>query len=406
MDSPVEQRPPLSGLRVIDLSRVMSGPYCTALLADLGAEVIKIETPGTGDDSRHFGPYVDGHSVYFSLLNRNKKSITLNLKDARARELLFGLVATADAVVENFRPGVAERLGVDAKALQAVKPDLVYLSISGFGQAGEFRGRPAYDLIIQAMSGLMSTTGRPYGEPTCVGDSVADLVTGLFGAWSLMSALYARERDGQGRSIDLSMFDAMLALQLTSASRLFASGTAPQRVGNRHPVTVPVDTFPAADGWVVIVVSSNAFFARFARMLDHPEWVEDPQFCDNAARARHEPALKAAISAWTADRSVEDIVQRCLAADIPAGPVWDLQQAHAQAQQMGRELIVKPQVQDGGDPPTSRPSWPMVLQPARISGDPRTVMADPALGADTDALLTGLGVSVDELAALRARGAV
>jgi CoA:oxalate CoA-transferase len=389
----------LNGLRIVDLSRVMSGPYCTALLADVGAEVIKIETPVTGDDSRHFGPFVDGRSVYFSLLNRNKKSVTLNLKDERAREMLYALIDTADAVVENFRPGVAQRLGVDYETLKARNPSLVYLSISGFGQQGEFKGRPAYDLIIQAMSGLMSTTGRPGQEPTCVGDSVADLVTGLFGAWSLMTALFARERDGQGRQIDLSMFDAMLALQLTSASRLFASGTAPQRVGNRHPVTSPVDCFEARDGWAVIVVSNDGFFRRFAPLIGKPEWVEDPRFVDNLQRARNEPALKAAITAWSRERTVDEVVQACLEADVPAGPVWDLQQAHAQAARQDRGRVA--QAQDAERP------WPFVLQPAVFSsGDPAKVQADPLLGAHTDEVLQGIGIAPADLAQLRARGAV
>ncbi len=390
----------LSGLRIVDLSRVMSGPYCTALLADLGAEVIKIETPVSGDDSRHFGPFVDGQSVYFSLLNRNKKSVTLNLKDARAREMLYALVETADAVVENFRPGVADRLGVGYEDLKARNPRLVYLSISGFGQSGDFRGRPAYDLIIQAMSGLMSTTGRPDQEPTCTGDSVADLVTGLFGAWSLMAALFARERDGQGRQIDLSMFDAMLALQITSASRLFASGSAPQRVGNRHPVTAPVDCFPASDGWAVIVVSNDGFFRRFAPLIGKPEWVEDPRFVNNAARARHEPELKAAICDWSRARTVDEVVQACLQADIPAGPVWDLQQAHAQAAAQDRGLVARADTAGDGR------AWPFVLQPAVFaSGAARTAPApDPALGQHTDAVLQELGVAPADVQALRAEG--
>ena len=388
----------LSGLRIVDLSRVMSGPYCTALLADLGAEVIKIETPVSGDDSRHFGPFVDSESVYFSLLNRNKKSVTLNLKDARAREMLHALVETADAVVENFRPGVAARLGVGYDDLKARNPGLVYLSISGFGQSGDFRGRPAYDLIIQAMSGLMSTTGRPDQEPTCVGDSVADLVTGLFGAWSLMAALFARERDGQGRQIDLSMFDAMLALQITSASRLFATDVAPQRVGNRHPVTSPVDCFEASDGWAVIVVSNDGFFRRFAPLIGKPEWVDDPRFATNAERARHEPELKAAITAWSRARTVDEVVQACLEADIPAGPVWDLKQAHAEAARQGRGLLV---------PAGAARAWPFVLQPAVFGGasDAAAVtMADPALGQHTEAVLQELGVAPGQIDGLRAEG--
>lgn len=385
----------LQGIRVIDLSRVMSGPYCTALLADLGAEVIKVETPDSGDDSRHFGPYRDGESVYFSLLNRNKRSITLNLKEPRARGILHELVRTADVVVENFRPGVATRLGVDHETLRALNPALVYLSISGFGQQGDFRGRPAYDLIIQAMSGLMSVTGRPDGEPTCVGESVADLVTGLFGSWAVLAALLARERDhGEGRYIDLAMFDALLALQITSASRLFATGEAPQRVGNRHPVTVPVDCFQAADGWVVIVVSSTVLFQRFAHAAGRPDWLEDPRFADNASRARHERVLRAEITHWTLQREVDEVVQACLAADVPAGPVWDLQQACEQARAQGRPVL---RHDVAGSP------WPCVLQPALFSGGASgvPVTPHPALGQHTDEVLAALGLSATERAVLR-----
>lgn len=387
---------PLSGLRIVDLSRVMSGPYCTALLADMGAEVIKIETPGSGDDARHFGPFVDGRSVYFSLLNRGKKSMVLNLKDERARQVLYALVATADAVVENFRPGVADRLGVGAQALRAIRPDLVYLSISGFGQAGELSRRPAYDLIIQAMSGLMSTTGPKDGDPTCVGESVADVVSGLFGAWSLMVALYARERDGQGRNIDLSMFDAMLALQVTGASRLFASGQPPQRVGNRHPVTVPVDCFAARDGWAVLVVSNDEAFARLARLTGHEEWLVDVRLAKSAARAQHEPLLRDAIAAWVASRSVDEVVQACLDHDIPAGPVWDLKRAHATASQLQRPVLVKPENGRDEAQATVEAAWPMLLQPAVFDGQPVPAhRPEPRLGEHSVELLRELGLPVD-----------
>lgn len=387
----------LEGLRVIDLSRVMSGPYCTALLADLGAEVIKVETPESGDDSRRFGPFVDGDSVYFSLLNRGKKSITLNLKDARAQALLLQLVETADVVVENFRPGVATRLGLDYERLRACNPRLVYLSISGFGQDSDYRARPAYDLVIQAMSGMMSTTGRPDQEPTCVGESIADVGTGLYGAWALMASLFARERDGQGRHVELSMFDTMLALQLTGLSRLFATGQAPQRVGNRHPVTVPVDCYPSRDGWVVIVVSHDQMFRRFAELIGHPDWADDTRYRDNRARAAHEPELKAAISAWTSDRTVDEIVAQCLTADIPAGPVWDLQRAFGWAQQQGRAVVA---------PAADGQPWPFVWQPAVFGEGGAPAARDPRLGEHNDEILAGLGVGAEEREQLRAGGVI
>ncbi len=389
----------LSGIKVVDLSRVMSGPYCTALLADMGAEVIKIETPGSGDDARHFGPYVNDYSVYFAQLNRNKKSITLNLKQPEAIEVLRKLVADADVVVENFRPGVAQRLGVDYASLSAVNPRLVYLSISGFGQSGDLREQPAYDLVIQAMSGLMHITGNPDGDPTCVGESVADMWTGLFGSWSVLAALLARERGGPGRYIDLAMFDAMLALQVTAFSRLLADGQAPLRVGNRHPMTTPVDSFPARDGHVVLVVSHDGAFRKFAEMIGQPELADDPRFQDKAARSAHEKELKSIIAAWTRLHAVEQVLAACRQADIPAGPVWDLAQAHAQLQtQSGHMLHALPH-------PLCGPMQ-FMLQPARFSDAPAEPQRDPTLGEHTVEVLTGLGLDASEIEQLKQRKAI
>jgi len=387
----------LSGLRVIDFSRVMSGPFCTALLADLGAEVIKIEMPQRGDDSRHFGPYVNGTSLYFALLNRNKRSVTLDLKKPRALELVRRLVRDADVVVENFRPGVAQGLGLDYDSLKSLNPRLVYLSISGFGQDGAMASWPAYDLVIQAMSGLMSITGHPGGPPTCVGESIGDLWAGLMGSWAILAALYARERTGQGDYIDLAMFDALHIMQVTGLSRLAATGLAPERVGNRHPVTVPVDCFRARDGWVVIVVSSDAQFAKFARVLGRPELPTESRFATNAARAANEPALRAMIEQWTSGHAVAEIVEGCLAADIPAGPVWTLAEAADRARAGGRAL----------ERPVDHPVYgrlAMTSQPARFRNEPPdTVRRDPLLGEDNEKILRGeLGLTADEYAALQA----
>jgi CoA:oxalate CoA-transferase len=384
----------LSGVKVVDLSRVMSGPYCTALMADLGAEVIKIETPGTGDDSRRFGPYVNGYSVYFAQLNRNKKSVTLNLKEPAALDVLHRLVADADVVVENFRPGVAQRLGVDHATLSKINPRLVYLSISGFGQQGEMREQPAYDLVIQAMSGLMNITGRPDGDPTCVGESVADMWTGLFGSWAVLAALFARERTGEGRYIDLAMFDAMVALQVTAFSRLLADGHAPSRVGNQHPMTVPVNSFPTRDGHVVVVVSHDGAFRKFAAMIGAPALAEDPRFRDNASRRANEAALAALITKWTQAHAVEEVLAACREADIPAGPVWDLAQAHRQLQANASPLLQTAQHPAVG-------SLQFLLQPARFSESPSMQQRDPVLGEHTVEVLTGLGFDRDAIEKLR-----
>ena len=390
----------LSGVRVLDLSRVMSGPYCTAMLGDLGAEVIKLETPGSGDDSRRFGPFVNGASVYFALLNRGKKSVALNLKNPKARDLALKLAAHSDVVVENFRPGVAARLGLDYPTLSASNPRLVYLSISGFGQKGPFADRPAYDLIVQAMSGLMSITGQPDGPPTAVGESLADVATGMFGAFAVASALFQRERSGAGTHIDVAMFDSLLAMQSTALSRLFAAGAAPARVGNRHPVTVPVDTFRAKDGLFAMVVPSDAHFRRLCELIGRPELASDARFKDNAARARNEPELKAFIEKWTAILSIDECVATLGKADIPAGPVWDLQQAARSEHALARRLLNRVAHPVIGE-------LELVSQPARFSPQGEAAPSrEPLLGEHTAEVLRGLGVDEQELEALRREGAI
>ena len=391
----------LSGIRVLDLSRVMSGPYCTALLADLGAEVIKVETPGSGDDSRHFGPFVGEASVYFALLNRAKKSMTLNLKEPRAREILAQLAGKCDVVVENFRPGVAARLECDAARLRAANPRLVYLSLSGFGQGGPLAGWPAYDLVIQAMSGLMSTTGTAEGPPTASGESIADAWTGLFGSWAVLAALLHRERTGEGQAIDLAMFDSMLAMQLTGLARLTASGEAPARVGNRHPVTSPVDTYATADGSVAMVVPTDAQFAALCEVLGQPGLAADARFADNAARRANYEPLKEAIEAWTRKQSTGDAVRLLQARGIPAGPVWDLKTAYGSAQAKLRGVLA-PVAHE------TIASLAMAPQPAKFSGmQPPNPSREPRLGEHTAEVLGGLlGLDAAAIESLRKARAI
>jgi len=391
----------LSGIRVLDLSRVLSGPFCTALLADLGAEVIKIESPGAGDDSRRFGPFVNGASVYFALINRNKKSVTLNLKHARSRELVAELARRSDVVVENFRPGVAARLGLDYRALKEANSGLVYLSISGFGQSGPRADAPAYDLIIQAMSGLMSTTGFPDGPPTCVGESLADLWTGLLGSWAVLAALVERAQTGRGEHIDLAMFDSLLAMQVTGLSQLFASGHAPPRVGNRHPVTTPVDAYATLDGYVALVAPSDAHFAALAEVIGRPELASDPRFHDNAGRRERVAELHAIIEAWSRSRSSEEAVAALRGRDIPAGPVWNLQQALGSDQAAARDLV-----RDVAHPAFG--SVGVLPQPAKFQREPAGVATrEPLLGEHTDEVLGALlGMAPGEVERLRAEGVI
>jgi CoA:oxalate CoA-transferase len=391
----------LSGIRVLDLSRVLSGPFCTALLADLGAEVIKVESPGAGDDSRRFGPFVNGASVYFALINRGKKSVTLNLKHPRSRELVAELARRSDVVVENFRPGVAARLGLDYRTLKEANSGLVYLSISGFGQSGPRADAPAYDLIIQAMSGVMSTTGFPDGPPTCLGESLADLWTGLLGSWAVLAALVERAQTGRGEHIDLAMFDSLLAMQVTGLSQLFASGHAPPRVGNRHPVTTPVDAYATRDGHLAVVAPSDAHFAALAEAIGRPELAGDERFRDNAGRRERVDELREIIEGWSRGRTSDEAVAALRARDIPAGPVWDLQQALASDQAAARSLVRE----------VAHPSFGsigMLPQPAKFQREPAgTVTRDPLLGEHTDEVLgTLLGMAPAAIQRLRAEGVV
>lgn len=321
--------PALSGIRVLDLSRVLAGPFCTSLLADIGADVVKVEPPN-GDDTRHLGPFAQGTSgtsVYFAMLNRDKRSIALDLKNDEDRHTLWSLAERADVLVENFRPGVADRLGVGAEAMLARNPGLVYASISGFGQTGEMSARPAYDLIIQAMSGIMETTGRPDGEPTKVGESIADLQAGLYGSWAICAALVERSRTGRGQHLDISMLDAMVSLQLTNASLLAAGGTPPTRVGNRHPVSTPFGVYRTADAPVVLAAANDRTFQNLLALIERPDLADHPDYRTDEARTAHEPEVRATIESWTRQYSAADIVVLAGRQGVPAGPVQDLQQA-------------------------------------------------------------------------------
>lgn len=372
--SPFTQQ--LQGVRVLDLSRVLAGPHCTAMLADLGADVIKFEVPEHGDDSRHLGPFKDGESVYFGLINRGKRSVEMDFKSTTDRARLYELVRNADVVVENFRPGVTRRLGIDFDTLKQYNPKLIYASISGFGQHGPLSGNPAYDIVAQAMSGLMSVTGFAATGPTRSGEAIGDLCAGVYAAWAISSALFARERHAPGAQyIDVAMFDVLFSLQMTGLSNLFANGVAPGLVGNRHPVSTPFDTYRAADGQVVIAVASNKLFQRLCECLGKPALGSDPRFADDPQRTSNEPALRAEIEAWTQQLSVEQVCDILLDAGVPSSPVWNLAQAADSEQAQVRQLLVRP---EGS-------TQPLVPQPVFFNGQkPHATTHAPRLGADNN----------------------
>jgi CoA:oxalate CoA-transferase len=374
---------PLAGIRVLDFTRVLAGPYCTALLADVGAEVIKVEPPG-GDDYRHIGPFRDGESLLFQAVNRGKLSIMLDLTSVADRRVALDLAASADAVVENFRPGVADKLGVGFEALSGANPRLVYASVSGFGQTGPQASRPAYDIIIQALSGIMSVTGDPGRDPTLVGESICDVAAGLFASWAILVALHERERTGRGRRIDLAMLDAMIALQPLVVARFLATGRAPTRVGNRHALSAPFGVFRTADGPIVIAVLNDKLMRALCALIGHPDLHKDARFATDSARLENEAALRAVIEGWTLTRSKAKAVDELTQAGVPAAVIQDIAEALGSPEAAGRELLCEVE-----HPKLGKIRLPQ--QPAHFVGLERSVTRPaPGLGEHTREITEGL----------------
>lgn len=317
---------PLSGIRVLDLSRVLAGPFCSMILADLGAEVIKVESPW-GDDSRQFGPFVDGTSAYYRLFNRSKMGITLDFKNDDDKEMLRDLVRRADVVVENFRPGVLEKLGLGPEELLEVNPRLVVTSISGFGQTGSLAKEPAYDLVAQAMSGLMSITGWPNGKPTRVGISLGDLIPGLYAAIGTVSALYQRESTGKGQHLDLAMYDSLISVMESVGMRALYDDTPPTRIGNDHGLSAPFSTYATKDGDVVIAITTNRLFERLANALDIPEMAADHRFAEPVARSENRVALRELIEEALSTKTRAETIALFEEHGVPTARVYDLDEA-------------------------------------------------------------------------------
>lgn len=317
---------PLSGIRVLDLSRVLAGPFCSMILADLGAEVIKVESPW-GDDSRQFGPFVDGTSAYYRLFNRSKMGITLDFKNDDDKEVLRDLVRRADVVVENFRPGVLEKLGLGPEELLEVNPRLVVTSISGFGQTGSLSKEPAYDLVAQAMSGLMSITGWQNGKPTRVGISLGDLIPGLYAAIGTVSALYQRESTGRGQHLDLAMYDSLISVMESVGMRALYDDVPPTRIGNDHGLSAPFSTYATKDGDVVIAITTNRLFERLANALDIPEMATDHRFAEPVARSENRVALRELIEEALSTKTRAETIALFEEHGVPTARVYDLDEA-------------------------------------------------------------------------------
>ena len=331
---------PLAGVTVVDLTRILAGPYCTMILADLGARVIKVERPGVGDDARHIGPFGPGGSAYFASVNRGKESIDLDLKAPADRAVLDALLARADVLVENFRPGTMHDLGYDWDTVRGRWPRLVMVSVSGFGQTGPLREAPAFDMVVQAMSGLMSITGSPGGEPTRVGTSIGDLAAGLFAATGALAALHQRDATGHGAQVDVAMLDCQLSLLENAIARYGVTGEVPGPIGSRHPSVTPFGVFAARDGAVVLAAGNDTAFARLCDVIGRPGLAADERFATVADRNANEPALRAELEAALADADVTTWLARLGAAGLPTAPVNDVAGALAPPQVAARAMAM------------------------------------------------------------------
>jgi formyl-CoA transferase/CoA:oxalate CoA-transferase len=387
---------PLAGLTIVDLTRVLSGPYCTMLLADMGARVIKIEQPGRGDDTRAWGPpFVGEESAYFLSINRNKESVTLDFKAAEGRRILNQLISRADVVVENFRPGVMSRLGLDYSTLTDHHPRLVFCSISGFGQDGPRRDHAGYDAVIQAEGGLMSVTGDADGRAFRVGVAVTDMVAGLLAAQGIILALFARERTGRGQQVDISMLDGVISLLSYHASIHLTTGAESRRVGNRHATIAPYDTFPAADGELFLAVGNDDQFQRFCKAAGLQTLLEEERFSTNPRRVANESALKGIIEPVMRTRTRDEWIRTFADAGVPCGAVRSVSEALSDPQVSARRMIETVEHAVLG-------SMKVLGTPIKLSETSAAVRtAPPTLGQHTDAVLGELGYSATDIARLR-----
>jgi formyl-CoA transferase len=405
----------LDGIKVLDLSRVLAGPWCTQILADLGADVVKIERPGVGDDTRTWGPPfvkdANGNDTdqasYFTACNRNKRSVTVDMATPDGQALLKQMAAQADIVVENFKTGGLAQYGLDHQSLRAANPRLIYCSVTGFGHDGPYAERAGYDLMIQAMTGMMSITGRPDGEPgggpLRVGVALTDLFTGVYASTAILAALQVRDRTGEGQHIDMALLDVGMAILANQASAFLNTGHAPERQGNTHPSLAPYQDFPTADGAMLLAVGNNGQFARFCEAAGHPEWAADARFATNTLRVKHRGVLIPMMEALTRTRSTADWVALLEDKAVPCGPINDIAQAFDDAQVKARGLAVT-LPRDAGDGIASITG---VASPLRLSATPPVLRhAPPALGQHTREVLAEFGIDAGRFEALRAAGVV
>jgi len=402
---------PLAGLRVLDLTRILAGPTCTQLLGDLGADVIKIERPGTGDDTRGWGPPFlggddSGESAYYLSSNRNKRSVAIDIATDAGQRLIKDIALKSDILCENFKVGGLARYGLDYESLSAINPGLIYCSITGFGQTGPYRHRVGYDFLIQGMGGIVSITGFPDdegGRPTKVGVGIADVMCGMYATSAVLSALHARQQTGKGQYIDVSLYDSQIAWLINQGLGYLVSGENPQRLGNGHPHIVPYDTFPASDGHFIIAVGNDGQFARMCEVMGRPDWAADPRFAKNVDRVRNRKTLMPLIEEITLTRSSAEWIAALEEIAVPCGPVNTLSEVFTDPQTLAREMRIS--LPHAGGP---EGQVDLIGNPLKMSDTPVSYrQAPPRLGEHTDEVLRDtLGLDDQQIAALRACGAV
>ena len=332
---------PLEKIKVLDLTRVLAGPYCTMIFKNLGAEIIKIEMPKTGDDSRGFGPYVNDESIYFVSINRGKKSIVVDLKSDEGKDIFLKIIKKVDVVAENFKPGTMEKLGLGYDELKKINPGLIYVAMSGFGHSGPYSQRPAYDMIVQAMGGIMSITGQPDGEPTRVGTSVGDITAGMYGAIGVLSALYSRISTGLGQKVDVAMLDGQLSILENAIARYNATGINPKPMGTVHPSITPFQAFKTKDSWLIIAAGNNKLWESLCILIEKREWIDDPRFATNPDRTKNQPLLSKLLNDIIINKTTDEWMDLLVKNNIPAAPINNMEMIFKDPQVKARNMLVE-----------------------------------------------------------------
>ena len=387
---------PLEGIRVLDLGHVLAMPTCTMQLADLGAEVIKIERSGKGDDSRNFGPFKNKESAYFISINRNKKSITLDLKKEKGKKIFKDLVKISDVVAENYRPNTMQKLGLGYEDLKKINPKIIYASISGFGHKSVYQERPGYDIIAQATGGIMGITGQADGPPTRVGSSIGDIFSGTYATIGILAALRVRDKSGLGQEVDISMMDAVLSVLENAVVRYTVTGEIPKRIGSGHPSIAPFDVFETKDGWVVIAIGNDSLWEKFCKVIDKVELLKDSHFSTNPKRSENYRELKPIIAEWSREKTVEEILNILIKAGVPVGEVNTIDKIVDDPNIKLREMIVEVKHPQAGKVKITNTPIKLSLTPGKVE------KASPLLGQHTEEILNELlGFSKEEIDSLR-----